>query len=67
MPETRWGRCYSCRRALRPGVSARVSPFLRCPQYRADPGHRLCMVLMVAQMQATDFPRVMLRRARVGF
>ena len=62
--DTRWGRCFSCRRALRPSVSRLGHAMLVCSKQKpAD--WRTRLQLTPQQADALDFPRVLRRQVRI--
>ena len=63
-PPTRCGRCEHCYRALRPGASATASPVLVCSKWKRHERHTY-RTLAMREADDMEFPRLMLRRARV--
>ena len=55
--DTRWGRCFSCCRALRPSVSATGQAVLSCPK-KDPPNLHTRLRLTPRQIDILDFPRV---------
>ena len=61
--DTRWGRCFSCRRALRPSVSRSGQALLSCSK-KEPPNWHTCIPLTAQQADALDFPRVVYSKVR---
>ena len=62
--DTRWGRCFSCRRALRPSVSRLGHATLVCSKQKpAD--WRTRLQLTPQQADALDFPRALVQQVRI--
>ena len=66
-PQTRWGRCSVCQRALRPRLSVRGEAFLLCPNFRYDTGGHNRICLTQQDVVAMKFPRLYPRRTRIEF
>ena len=66
-PQTRWGRCFVCQRALRPRLSVRGEAFLLCPNFRYDAGGHNRICLTQQDVVAMHFPRLYSRRTRIAY
>ena len=62
--DTRWGRCFSCRRALRPTVSRAGNAALMCPK-KDPPNWHTRLELTPQQADLLDFPRVVYSQVRI--
>jgi len=62
--DTRWGRCFSCRRALRPTVSRAGNAALACPK-KDPPNWHTRLELTPQQADLLDFPRVVYSQVRI--
>ena len=64
--DTKYGRRFSCRRALRLGVADSGAPMLFCSQRKPEDWHTR-VVLTPQQVDGLDLPRVLMVRRRMSW
>ncbi|MCP4240770.1 MAG: hypothetical protein GY772_09445, partial [bacterium] len=62
----RYGRCYECQRAMRPGVTPQGEPYLSC-SFNKGPGQHTFRRIGGGEARRLGFPARMVRKVRVAF